>query len=376
MTNVAVVHASLAPGGSERVCFSVVEALQRDYDVTLLTEAEPDFAARNEFYGTAVDPESVTVRGLPAPLAQCFDAFANRCSRLKWLAYNRYLRRIEYRYDLLVSTMNEFDLSGPSVQYVHYPRFPRLRAHGASRGGPADAVYHRCCDRIDSVDSDALNGTRVLANSAWTASVVAEHYAVTPEVVYPPVPVDRVEGRPWEERERGFVTVGRLAPRKCILALIDLVAALVAAGHDLHYHVVGPPTERAYARRVQSKADRYDFVHVEGALPRDELDRLLATHRWGLHGMRHEHFGIAVAEMAAAGMLPFAPDSGGQREILAPAPELLYADLDRAVGSVGAVLSDPGRQRDLRARLRDRMERFRTVQFTRAIRTVVREELS
>ena len=39
-----------------------------------------------------------------------------------------------------------------------------------------------------------------------------------------------------------------------------------------------------------------------------------------LHGMREEHFGMAPAEMARAGVIVWVPNGGGQMEIVGDEP--------------------------------------------------------
>jgi hypothetical protein len=44
-----------------------------------------------------------------------------------------------------------------------------------------------------------------------------------------------------------------------------------------------------------------------------------------------EHFGMSVAEYVAAGMVAFAPGSGGQREVLRGREDRLFDSLEEAV---------------------------------------------
>ena len=61
MAEIGVVHMDLmSKGGGEAVSMNVLEALQDEHDVTLLTLTEPDLDELNAYFNTAV--ESVTVR--------------------------------------------------------------------------------------------------------------------------------------------------------------------------------------------------------------------------------------------------------------------------------------------------------------------------
>ena len=57
----------------------------------------------------------------------------------------------------------------------------------------------------------------------------------------------------------------------------------------------------------------------------------MATHRYGIHGMREEHFGMAPAEMARAGAIVWVPRGGGQTEIVGGEA---HADVRLGRGSV------------------------------------------
>ncbi|ELY84389.1 group 1 glycosyl transferase [Natrinema gari JCM 14663] len=91
--------------------------------------------------------------------------------------------------------------------------------------------------------------------------------------------------------------------------------------------------------------------------------------------MDHEHFGMAVGELAAGGTIPFVPNGGGQREIVHEREELLYESADEAVEKIDHVLSDPELRRELRDQLGDIEERFGRKRFKRTIRETVEQTL-
>lgn len=371
MERIAVAHAPLGYGGSERVLLCTLEALQQDYDVTLVTDKMPEFAERNAYFGTGVNPDQVTVRLLPQPLPHLFETFPHLLWRMKQLAFNRYLRYVESEYDLVISTMDEYELEGPSIQYIHYPTFDHSGPDGSNQDGLIYWTYLRCCDLVCRISENPLSNAVAFANSRWTAGVVEDNYGIAPEILYPPVSVGRFEGADWEYRENGFVSVGRLSPEKRLLELIDVVVELVDRGHDVHYHLVGPDDNAGYAAEVRAQAECYPFVHVEGAVSRDRLFELLTTHRYGLHGKKNEHFGIAIAEMIVAGMIPFVHASGGQREILQTAPDAMY-DNGGAVETIERVLTQDAMQRRLSDALRESAERFTDERFRDRMKQAVR----
>ena len=349
MSDLAVVHPDLGTrGGAESVCMQVLEALQDDHDLSLFTLSRPDVPALNDYFDTDVRPPEIRLAGLAAPEVRA--RADNRLLRLQAALLGRYVHRRADRFDLVVSTKNEFDFGAPSVQYVHSPQFASTDP-GLDRAGLPRRTYEGICNALAAPDGDDLHGATVLANSRWTAGVVEETYGVDAETVYPPVDGSEFPERAWTEREDGFLTIGRIGPSKRVLRNVGAVERLRERGHDVHLHVVGPTTDDDYSRRVERAAAEREFVTLEGAVDRETLIDLVTTHRYGLHGRPYEHFGIAVAELVAGGTVPFAPASGGQREVLGEDDRLLYDSADDAVEKIDRVLSDPELQRSLRERL-------------------------
>ena len=240
-----------------------------------------------------------------------------------------------------------------------------------------DDIQGTGCSALAGVSRASVRTSTLLTNSSWTADVIEDVYGVVPNVVHPPVSTDEFDGRPWNERESGFVALGRIAPDKNVVELIDIVRRIRERGHDVHLHLVGPTAEHNefYGRRVERAARRHDFVAVEGELDRKELVSLVCSHRYGIHGKRNEHFGMTVAEMVAGGAIPFVPDGGGQVDIVNRREELRYRETEEAVTKIDRVLGDPALQERLRADLADVRDRFSREAFQTAIREEVNDAL-
>ena len=87
--------------------------------------------------------------------------------------------------------------------------------------------------------------------------------------------------------------------------------------------------------------------------------------------MREEHFGMAPAELARAGVIVWVPRGGGQMEIVGNEPALMYESEEDAAHKIRAVLADSELQEKLRAGLSTRAERFSTERFVREVREIV-----
>ena len=373
MKEIAVAHTDLmAKGGGEGVCMNVLETLQDAYSVTLLTLTEPDLPVLNEYFETGV--ADVTVRR-PRLAATALSAVDIPLYNLRNALLNRFVLDCEDEFDLVIGTDNEISPTIPSIQYIHTPRFGRLVvSERVGEDSLVDHVYDRLSYRIGKFDAEAIRESRVLTNSEWMATVVRDVYDVYPEVVYPPVDTRGFEPRPWAERERGFVSVGRLARYKNVETVIRIVDGVRAAGHDVHLHLIGPSYDDEYRRELEAMAAERDYVELDGEMSRPALVEMLCSHRYAIHGKRHEHFGMAVAEFVAAGALPFVPDDGGQREIVDD-PGLRYRTPAEAVEKIDDALSAADGGASLRNDPGVVAERFGRQRFREEIREIVAAEL-
>jgi glycosyltransferase involved in cell wall biosynthesis len=296
----------------------------------------------------------------------------------------RAARQVRTHYDVIIGTNNEADFGCRGIQYIHFPRFndprvdPRVqRSLDPStyswyhRSNTAMGWYFRLCGAVSGFSMARMRENLTLVNSDWTGRVFHETHGVEPVTLYPPVASDFPDV-PWERREHGFVCIGRISPEKRLGLIVTILAAVRARGHDVHLHIVGVVDDPEYYHVVQRlQAENPAWVQVDVDLPRHELARLVARHRYGIHGMEHEHFGIAVAEMVNAGCIVFVPGSGGQVEIIGDHSELIYATANEAVDKIAAMLDAPAWQQTLRSQLALRRRRFSAEAFMHQMRSIV-----
>lgn len=361
-------------GGGNGVAAWMLEALCDEHAVTLFTAAAPDLTAVDRFYGTALAGRDVRVVVAPGLAHRLVRHLPVRAGLLAETLFARAARRVAHDYDVVLTATNEVDLGRPVVQYIHYPARLRPRpgydlrwyhARWALQG------YYRLCDRLADASPRRLRANVSLANSQWTAALLRRHYDMAAEVVYPPV------GTPaalpaWAARREAVICVGRLAPEKRIEMVLAIVGAARRQHPALQLTLVCPQVDDRYARRLyhRLRAER-SWVTVEVGVDRARLAALLATHRYGLHAMAEEHFGMAVAEMTAAGCIVLVPDGGGAPEIVGRDPRLLWHTPADAVARLYAVLADPALQGELHAAALARARAFASDRFVAQIRALV-----
>ncbi|WP_435176480.1 glycosyltransferase family 4 protein [Halorussus sp. AFM4] len=389
MAEVAVVHHDLMiKGGGESVCMNVLEALQDDHDVTLVTLTHPDINELNNYFKTNVNELTVEIPPIAGRVLDRMKAITNfEFDLLKTALLNRYLKRHEQKYDIVVSTTNELALNGDSVQYIHLPQFDRAALPDTigsmQKSNPIYDVYDQVCTMLAGFNKELIGSgrDRLLTNSHWTAEIVEEIYDEMPDVVYPPVDTEtfaQFGDVPWSEKEDGFVTIGRIMPLKKILRVVDIIAGVHELGHDVSLKIYGPPSDEGYYAKVEERVAEYDFVHLEGELRHsDEAQmRSICRQKYYLNGTDYEAFGISIAEMVAAGAIPFVPNNGGQTEIVNGREELVYESVEDAVDKIDRVLTDETLASKLKTELADEKSEFTYETFQWNVRTAVNETLS
>jgi len=218
---------------------------------------------------------------------------------------------------------------------------------------------------VSGYSFDRLRSNLILTNSQWTRREIASLCGMTSEVVYPPAPGDVVD-TPWDRRQDAFVSIGRLTPIKRQDWIIETLALVRREFPGLELHICGSAPPPDYLRRIEKLAAAHGpWVHIHQDLSRKALSTLLSKCRYGIHACVDEHFGIAPAEMARAGCIPFVHASGGQVEIVDQDPRLCYTTAEDAAAKIASVMRDAGMQRALQTAVYRCSERFTTETFIR-----------
>lgn len=275
------------------------------------------------------------------------------------------LRRLNFTPDLWVSTSNEFPIRGRVLQYVHYPRV-YVRQW---RPGP---VLHRALSWAYGMRARNARAHATLANSFWTAAVCERVGLRGARVVYPPVTAPTSQSR-WHTRRPEAVILGRLVPTKQVEVAILATAQLIKAGLLNRLHVIGPVQDSDYAQYLRSTTSDLmpGCVTFHGAKSRSETQALLSSVKFGIHAQHDEHFGMAPAEIAAAGCIPFVHDSGGQVEIVGGDPRLRFVDPTDLAAKLELVARKPHVQEELLRLLAATAPKFSVNRFGEELRAEV-----
>jgi glycosyltransferase involved in cell wall biosynthesis len=366
------------PGGGNGVAAWMLQALADAHDVTVLSWRPIDVEAIDRFFGTSLGTARFATRVVPAAWRRVADPLPVPGALLRSSLLMRYTRRVTDGFDVIIGAHNETDYGRRGIQYVHYPAYLRPRPDVDLRWyhvAPLLAAYYRVTDAIAGFSVSRMKTNLTLANSDWTAAQVFRSLGIHAQTLYPPV----VEGEPpagWADRRRGFLAMGRISPEKEYERVIRILARVRAHASDVTLTIVGTfdHASRGYMQRLTAlvaSLDAHTWVSFRENLPRADVRALIASHRYGIHGMREEHFGMAPAEMVRGGMLVWVPNGGGQVEIVGDSPLLRYGSEEEAAAQILSVIANPHEEQRLRDHLAHHGERFSVERFVATVRALV-----
>jgi glycosyltransferase involved in cell wall biosynthesis len=360
-------------GGGELVAAWMLEALRREHEVTAVSWGALDLESMNDYYATSLKRGDIKERHLPASLrALVTGAKATNLGFYLHMLAMRYARRLASEYDLAYSALDEADLGGGGLQYVHYPWV------GAAFRAPTLAQIRQAPRRpwqlISGISLERIRSNLTLVNSSFTATAVERQLGVRPRIVTPPVP-GRFRDLPWDERQDSVVALGRFTYHKSLEMAVEAVSEARARGVPLRLRIVGltagiDPVESETILRL---ARERDWVETHENVSRDDLVELVGGCRYGIHCQNEEPFGIAVAEMVLAGCIPIVRRQGGPVEIVGGDPRLLFDTPAEGAARLIALSRSAALRDEVREQLRARRHRFAPEHFVAAVRGAVAE---
>ena len=283
------------------------------------------------------------------------------CLTMRW-AQDLDRRR---RYDVLFSTSNEMDFHRHGLQYVHYPWFylprpdPEMRWFHRPPG--LLPMYRRSCLALARATPLGLRRNLMLANSQFAAGKIRIAHRTAAQVVHPPVPGVFAKV-PWEQKRLAVAAVGRVHREKRDMA-VDIVESVRRRGHNLEFTLMGHGDDVAYAARLEAMAATRPWFHFLRDVSRTQLLTELSQHRYGIHTMQEEHFGIAPAELQRAGCIPFVHNSGGPVEIVGGDTRLTFDAVEDASERIARVIENPALELELRGQAAERRNWFPGMKF-------------
>jgi glycosyltransferase involved in cell wall biosynthesis len=378
MRRVLLVQPSLQPpGGGNGVAAWMLQALAPVHRVTVLTWHPLDVDSIDRFFGTSLGSLNFDRLIVPPAWRVIPDHLPVPAALIRSALLMRYTRRVSPDFEVLVGVHNEADYGRRGIQYVHYPAYlrprPQVDLRWYHRPEPLLRAYYALADRLAGFSLERMKSNLTLANSNWTARQIERSLGITARTLYPPVS-DPAPPEPWKERRAGFLAIGRISPEKDYERIMRILARVRVSNPNLTLTIIGTADRHVagyYGRLRADAALLGSWIEFREDVARDEIAALMASHRYGIHGMREEHFGMAPAEMVRSGMIVWVPNGGGQVEIVGDEPALTFESDDDAVNRITQVLSSAVEQQRLREHLATRGQLFGTTKFVDEVQVIV-----
>lgn len=286
-------------------------------------------------------------RSVPLLLRLGQISFFARFTLWKYALVCRVLAKViqQTHYDRVVLSFGEGPvLPCPALRVLHAPSVftgepVLLGILGArSRTMLFRRIYARICRFVARPEIFPSSKDITIANSRWTASIVQKHFEFSVSgVLYPPVCAPFVSrGTDQDRKSYSMISVGRIVKNKRLEEAVGLLDFLRAEGVPANLHILGRSVG-SYTRRFAKQFADHPNLRLSFDVNRAKLNRAFATATIGIHSYRGEHFGIAVAEMISAGVLPLVHDSGGVRELV-PCSSLRFGDQADLFSKANALL--------------------------------------
>jgi len=344
-------------GGKQALVSQILEALSSKHEVVLVTfDRKFDTQILDSRYGLELTKAKFSVINLYS--------FIPLIHKRLWFLRNHLLTRFAKKnakdFDLFFSASGELDLGKKiGVQVLYFPTLTLFNKKGGSFIG---SLIRRICFMLSGMSIDNMRKNKTIGISEWVAKQANKDYKISSETIYPWV--ENLSDNPnfiksFEHRKTGFVCVARFSREKRIQDIISILKKVHENNSEIHLHIVGDVQDKEYFEEIKDSIKDYNWIKIEGKLARKEMIKLLVTHKFGIHAMHDEHFGIVIAEMVFGGMIPFVHNSGGQVEIVAENSKLIYESVDDAVKKIESVLGNQNQQDLLKVLLRNKN------QFTR-----------
>jgi glycosyltransferase involved in cell wall biosynthesis len=366
------------PGGGNGVAAWFLQALVPDYEVTVLSWWPVELEPINRFFGTSLRDGDFRALVVPRHWRVIPDHLPVPAALLRSALLMRYTRRVSHDFDVIIGVHNETDFGRRGIQYVHYPTYLRPRPAVDYRWYHRSRFllesYYQMSDRVAGFSFERLQKNLTLANSDWTGGKVKRLLGIDARTVHPPVVGFPLAAMAWSDRRRAFLSIGRISPEKEYERSIRILARVRERVPDITLTIVGTWDRHArrYLTQLRQQAEALGpWIQFRQNLSRDEMQALMASHRYGIHAMREEHFGMAPAEMVCAGMVVWVPRGGGQMEIVGGEPTLLFDTEEEAAEKILAVLTSESEEHRVRAHLARQGERFGAERFMNEVRTIV-----
>lgn len=303
-------------GGSARVCLRIIKVLRDDgFKVKLLTKTPVESEEIEKWNGQPLNVDEI--RSIE-PFK--FGAFG------RYQKFLSYLNLLNWKADIFVNTSGDFlpFLYHPQARNIIYCHYPVVRLlfpdtfPSKYRRGVWKAYFETYAIALNTLIRMAKENSLFLTNSNFSRSAVKSYLGINATVVYPPVDIKLFKSLGSSKKIDRVITIARFNTSKNLEFALETAAKLP---EYIEWDLVGSldKSNSDYFFSLQEKARNLGInrrIHFHPNASLESLQDLLAHAKIYFHPTRGEHFGIAIVEAMAAGLVPLVWDYGGCSEIV------------------------------------------------------------
>ena len=367
-----VVHNTLnGVGGGERVCLTVIEALKSmGFRVSLITTEPTDWDRVLRTTGTHAKPD----KEIHLPFRLRYFGIYMRLATVPLLGLER------GKCNIVVNTHGDLLPVSSNVLYMHYPTFALLWEGKANIKYVKSLfwrIYFYPYVWIQRRLARRVRWRKLLTNSEFSKEAIKKYMGVDAEVLYPPVDINEfLKVSESKDREDRVISCGRYTPEKNYEFVLKIARELPHIEFVIIGAYSGKVSSTYYSKLVRMKEKlSLRNVRLLRNVPRDEQLKIYFRSKVFLHAMTGEHFGIAVVEGMAAGLVPVVHRSDGPWYDIIDRGRygLGYSDIEESVRAVEEALRGYS---NLRERAVGRSLMFHRDRFMEEFKEVVKEHVS
>jgi alpha-1,2-mannosyltransferase len=377
---IAVMHHSLnIPGGAERLCLSVMEALRNTgHKVSLVTVEKTNWKVVEDSFGSIIPPNEENYV-IASRISRKLSSIPISCAYFSIFVLQLLATRQKQKHDLIINTFGDVVDSIADITYVHFP----LRAALPLSQIPAFAdvslwqtiapIYESATTFLDKITPGIL-----LTNSRFTQEIIRTLLRRNSLVIYPPVNTETYSSNCFRNRKEGHtvVVVASYTPKRHL----EQVPLIAKHSKSAKFLIMGKAGEYSLPT-LKRLRDHINRLHVEDRVtllenvPFKEFLQVLLEAKVYLHTMPQDHFGISVVEAMASGCVPVVHRSGGPwMDILGEQQGMYgfsYSTFAEAATYIDTLVSDENLRSRTALRASFRAKRFDKTVFMKRIGEVV-----
>jgi len=311
MAKIGIIHHSLnSCGGGELLSLTIAKVLrEHGHEILYYTTQKTDWSYVKLVLGVSFKPDSEKyIFEIKIPYFGIYQ-------RLIAGFFNRAVKEC----DLVINTHGDvMPFVNADITYMHYPTFSLWYLNPVNVKYLKSLFWKTYFIPYYTVQKHLIRKITglILTNSKFSQKAIWKHVNRKSIVVYPPVNIKPyVKVSKNVKREDIVVTVGRFTPEKKYEDILEIASKTP----KIKYVIIGSVSNKLnkqYFNKIRSMASRLKLrnVFLMPNLPFEGKLKILGKAKVYLHTMVNEHFGIAIVEGMAAGLVPVVHMSGGAWE--------------------------------------------------------------